>query len=101
MTTPTEAAEHNIALPEPGEEPDFLPHPLLDHLLEAVIALGAELWVERDRRRTTEALLERKGLLTRAEIEAFLPGPEEERDRQDAKEALVERTLGKLTQLGS
>jgi hypothetical protein len=38
-----------LGLPPPGEEPAFLPHPLLDQLLEMVLALGAELWVERER----------------------------------------------------
>lgn len=100
MTTPTEVAEHKIELPKPGQEPDFLPHPLLDHLLEAVIALGAELWVERDRRRVLESLLEQKGLVTTAEIEGYVPTSDEEQARQAAKQQLVERTLGKLKEMG-
>ena len=50
-------------MPGPGEEPHFLPHPLMDRLLEAVIVLGGELWIERDRRRALESLLESKGML--------------------------------------
>ena len=100
MTTPDEARQHNIDLPKPGEEPVFLTHPLLDHLLEAAIALGAELWVERDRRRIVETLLEQKGLLTRAEIEAYVPSDDEQRARREAKQQLVSRTLGKLKEMG-
>ncbi len=101
MTTPAEAAEHKIDLPKTGEEPGFLPHPLLDHLLETVIALGAELWIERDRRRILESLLEQKGLVSAAEIEAYVPSSAEEQTRQHAKNQLVERTLGKLREMGS
>ena len=99
MTTPSEAKQHGIDLPGPGQEPAFLGHPLLDHLLEAVIALGAELWVERDRRRVLEALLAEKGVVTSNEIETYQPDAGEQAARQVAKQQLVDRTLGKLKQM--
>ena len=101
MTTPTEVEQHKIDLPKPGEEPAFLPHPLLDHLLEAVIALGAELWVERDRRRILETLLAEKGLVAGDEIENYQLTPQQQETRQAAKQQLIERTLGKLKDLGA
>ena len=63
------AQVERAGLPGPGEEPHFLPHPLMDRLLEAVIVLGGEFWIERDRRRALESLLHSKGLVTPEEIE--------------------------------
>lgn len=83
-----------IGLPAPGVEPNFLPHPLLDRLLEAVVVLGGELWIERDRRRALEALLQSKGMLTVEEIESHSESDSEERKRELA--ALVKRLLDPL-----
>jgi ubiquinone/menaquinone biosynthesis C-methylase UbiE len=74
-----------LGLPPPGEEPAFLPHPLLDQLLEMVLALGAELWVEGDRRRILEKLLAERGILAPERIE-------QSRD-DDASRAAYEREL--------
>ncbi len=79
-----------------GVEPTFLPHPLLDALLESVIALGGELWIERDRRQTLEALLAEKGLVTQEEIEGWQPNAEQRQARSEELEALTERLLGSL-----
>lgn len=91
--------DHDTKLPTPGEEPSFLPHPLLDHLLESVVALGAELWIERDRRMTLEKLLEEKGVLSREEIENYRADDEDKAARADARIALVSRTLGTLKRM--
>lgn len=91
--------DHTTKLPTPGEEPNFLTHPLLDHLLESVVALGAELWVERDRRMTLERLLEDKGILTRKEIEDYRAEADDVKERQTARNALVQRTLGTLKRM--
>ena len=81
-------------LPGRGEEPNFLPHPVMDRLLEAVIVLGGELWIERDRRRALESLLHSKGLVTPEEIETHSEADSEGR-RQDLA-ALVTRLLDPL-----
>lgn len=88
-----------IGLPEPGTEPSFLPHPVMDALLEAVIALGGELWIERDRRRTLEALLEAKGLVKDEEIEGFELSPEQQTERDEALADLTRRVFDPLKQL--
>lgn len=91
--------DHDTKLPKPGEEPNFLPHPLMDHLLESVVALGAELWIERDRRMTLERLLEAKGVLSREEIEDYRADDEDAAARSEARIALVHRTLGTLKRM--
>ena len=88
-----------IGLPPPGEEPHFLPHPLMDRLLEAVIVLGGELWIERDRRRALESLLQSKGIFAAEEIESWSEGDSE--DRKQELSALVKRLLDPLRSMRS
>jgi hypothetical protein len=80
----------------PEAEPAFLPHPLMDQLLQTVIALGAELWIERDRRMALEAVLIERGVINADTIENHRPGEDEKQARAAARIALVERTLGGL-----
>jgi hypothetical protein len=80
----------------PETEPAFLPHPLMDQLLQTVIALGAELWIERDRRMALEAVLIERGIIDADTIENHRPGEDEKQARAAARSALVDRTLGGL-----
>lgn len=90
-----------IDMPAPGEEPAFLPHPLLDALLEAVVALGGELWIERDRRLALEALLEKHGVIPADELENWQPDAEQRAARTEELQALTARVLGPLKKLGA
>lgn len=83
----------------PDGEPNFLPQPLLDRLLEATISLGGELWVERERRMTLESLLVSKGLVSEGEIELYTPTDDDLTRRQQAREEIVKRIFGPLTTL--
>ena len=85
----------------PETEPAFLPHPLMDQLLQTVIALGAELWIERDRRMALEAVLVERGVIDAGEIENHRPGAGEQSERAAARSALVERTLGGLKDIAA
>ena len=84
----------SIGIPPPGVEPAFLPHPLLDRLLEAIVVLGGELWIERDRRKALESLLQSRGLIEPEEIEAHVGGDSDA--RQQELSALVHRLLNPL-----
>lgn len=81
-------------LDRPDVEPHFLPHPVMDQLVDVVLALGAELWVERDRRRIAEKLLAEKGLLSPSAIEAYRETPEERAERAKERDAYVRRLYG-------
>jgi hypothetical protein len=52
--------------------------PAMDILLGIVVSLGNEVYVLRDRLRIIEKMLEAKGTMSRADIEAYKPTPEEE-----------------------
>ncbi len=63
----------------PGFErghPHYFKDPMIDHLLEIVLQLGAEMWIIRDRQMVTEYLLTTEGKVTPEMIEAFKPSPE-------------------------
>jgi hypothetical protein len=85
--------------PEAGPEPSFLPHPAMDRMLDALVALSAELWAERDRRRVLEQVLARRGLLDAAEIEAFRQSDSEAAAREQDRDAYVRRVFGALKTL--
>lgn len=53
--------------------PHYFKDPMIDHLLEIVMLIGGELWVERDRRMVTEHLMETEGQVTADMIETFEP----------------------------
>ena len=53
-------------------------NPAMDTLLGVMLSLGAEVYVMRDRMRVIEKMLEAKGTISRADIEAYKPTPEEE-----------------------
>lgn len=85
--------------PHDDVERAFLGDPLQDRLLDAVLALTAELWVERDRRRILEQVLEARGLLSADLIEQHRDTEAQRAERAAARDALVRRVLGGLQQL--
>ncbi len=91
----------DIGMPAEGTEPSFLPHPVMDAMLEAIIALGGELWIERDRRRTLEALMESKGLLSSSEVEHFELSEQQRKDRDEALADLTRRVFDPLKKIGN
>ncbi len=88
--------ESAVSNPEAGAEPSFLPHPVMDRMLDALVALSAELWAERERRTVLERLLARRGLLEQAEIEDYRGTDDEERRRRRDRDAYVRRIFGSL-----
>ena len=70
-----------------GAETDFikgdsddvvlLGHPMLDSMMQMIIALGAEVWSGQQRARITEKLLATHGKVTTEMIEQYVPTPED------------------------
>jgi hypothetical protein len=82
-----------------AQEPAFLPHPLLDRLLDVTVALAAELYAERDRRETLERVLAARGLLDADAIETYLPDEAERETRKQQRDAFVRRIFESLKTL--
>jgi hypothetical protein len=85
----------------PGEEfePSFLPHPAMDRMLDAIVALSAELCAERERRAVLERVLARRGLLDDQEIEAYRATDAEVEQRRRDRDEYVRRIFGSLGKL--
>jgi hypothetical protein len=63
----------------------------MDVLLAIVVSLGAEVYVLRDRLRIIEKMLEAKGTISRADVEAYKPTPEEEEEIRKDNDAFMAR----------
>lgn len=77
------------------ERPYFLT-PEVERVLMVTMTLAQELAVARARVDTLERLLERKGVLTRAEVEAFEPTAAEAAESRQSTQEYVARVLGVL-----
>lgn len=71
-----EAALATASAKPAGRRPYFLT-PEVERVMAIAMAIAQELAVARTRVDTLERLLERKGIMTRAEIDAFEPTPED------------------------
>ncbi len=93
-----DALAHASAKPA-GRRPYFL-HPDAERVLAITMAVVQELAVARTRADTVERLLERRGILTRAEIDAFEPSAEESASRGAWVQEYLVRVLRIVQQEG-
>ena len=75
----------------------FLGNPHIDNLMSVVIALGAEIWADRQRMKVVERLLETEGKATTAMIEAYVPTDAEKEAWEAERVAMVERVYSVLS----
>lgn len=73
------------------KRPHQFDDPAIDTLLSIVLSLGNEVYVLRDRMRIVEKLLEAKGAISRADIEAYKPTREEEEELRKDNDAFMAR----------
>ncbi|MEQ9010610.1 hypothetical protein [Algiphilus sp.] len=76
-----------------GKRPFFFENPESDKLLAITMAVVGELAVVRDRLDTVERLLEEKGGLSRADIEAYEPDEQVREARHAWRETYLKRVL--------
>ncbi len=76
-----------------GKRPAYFDDPAIDRLLSIVMALAAEVSVNRERLDTIERLLDARGVLSRADIEAYAPDREAGYERGLATRAFIARIL--------
>lgn len=85
------------AIAEAGAKPAGKRPYFLDQEIETVLAITMaavqELSVSRQRVDTLERLLEAKGVLTRAEIEAYAPDPQAAIERAQSTQEYIARVL--------
>ena len=76
-----------------GKRPYFFEQPETERLFNITMAIAGELAVARERLDTLEQLLAAKGILTPAEIEAFVPDAEAAQRRQQWHAEYIARIL--------
>ncbi len=82
-----------------GKRPYFL-DPEVERVLAITMAVAQELAVARERIDTLERLLERRGVLSRAEIDGFAPTPDEAAERGAWMQEYLTRVLRIVQQEG-
>lgn len=74
-----------------SSRPQFFEEPGLDQMMSVVLGIAQELSVLRDRVDSVERLLDAKGSLTRAELEAYRPDAAAEAERQQRRADYLQR----------
>lgn len=81
-----------------GKRPYFLKDPDVERVFAVTMALAMEHAVTRQRLDAMERLLESKGLLSRSEIDQFVPDPTAEAERTAWMQEYIARVLRILQQ---
>jgi hypothetical protein len=76
-----------------GKRPYFFDDPAVERVLAITMAVAGELAVMHERLDTIERLLEAKGTLSRADIEAYRPTEEAAEQRQQWHAEYIARVL--------
>ncbi len=76
-----------------GKRPVYFDDPQIDKLLAIVMALTSEVSVLHERLDTLERLLQTKGILSIAEIEAYQPDDEVAKEREQWRADYIARLL--------
>ncbi len=74
----------------------FLGNPHIDNLMTVVIALGAEIWSDRQRQRIIETLLAKHGRVTPQMIDAYVPSEAEKQQWAAERDSMVKRVYSVL-----
>lgn len=74
-----------------GNRPQYFDDPNMDQMHAMIIALATEVSVLADRFDTLERVMEKKGSVTRADLEAWEPDETEWQERKDKREDLIRR----------
>jgi hypothetical protein len=81
-----------------GQRPHYFDDPAQDRMLSILMALVGEVSVLRERQDTIERLLDAKGTLSRADIEAYAPDGDAAYERSVATKAYIARVMRALQQ---
>jgi hypothetical protein len=78
------------------KRPRQFDNPEIGPLLDVVLSLIGEVYVMRDRMRIIEKMLEARGTISLADIEAFKPTPEEEEQIRGDRDLFMARLFRAL-----
>jgi hypothetical protein len=81
-----------------GQRPQYFDNSAQDRMLSILMALVGEVSVLRERQDTIERLLDAKGTLSRADIEAYAPDSDAAYERSVSTKAYIARVMRALQQ---
>lgn len=76
-----------------GKRPEYFDDPALDRLYSTVLAMAAEVSALRERQDTIERLLDERGVLSREDIETYVPDRAAGEERGLATRAYIARIM--------
>jgi len=93
-------SEKSVQLPlrSKGKRATFYKDPAVDQLFAIITMLTQELSVAFDRIETGERILDKNGVLKRADIEKYKPGEAEETERTTRRDEYIGRVFNILHQ---
>jgi hypothetical protein len=81
-----------------GKRPHYFEDPAIDRVLSITMALAGEVSVMRERMDTIERLLDARGTISRADIEAYEPDREAGRERGLLTREFIQRVMRAVQQ---
>ena len=100
MRRPSSPAYTTDFIPSQTREAVFLGNPLLDKMMHAILALGAEVWADKRRLKVIESLLATKQPVTAEAIETYVPTPEQLKAWAEERDAMIQLAFGGLVNAG-
>jgi len=88
----------HLPLRSKGKRATFYKDPANDQLFAIITMLTQELSVAFDRIETVERILDKNGVISRADIEAYKPGEQEETERTQRRDEYIGRVFNILHQ---
>ena len=88
----------HLPLRSKGKRATFYKDPANDQLFAIITMLTQELSVAFDRIETVERMLDKNGVISRAEIEAYRPDDQEEGERTQRRDEYIGRVFNILHQ---
>ncbi len=89
--------DKKIARVAKGKRPIYFEDPATDKLMAMLLTVVGELSVCRDRIDTLERLLDQKEVVSKAEVENFLPDDDANTERDAARAAYIARIMRVVT----
>ena len=91
----SDATKEQVTLPRTskGKRPQFFDDPAIDQVMTFFLELMTEVSTLRERVDTVERLLDRNGVVTRADVEEFRPDAAGERERAVWCDGFIRRVM--------
>ena len=98
MSEPTNQTPEG-GMPLVGDNPTYFDEPVQDALVNMIMELAAQVWVNRERMSALEAVLEDAGQLNSDAVESYQPTADQAAARRVARDSFVADILREIQRL--